>query len=224
MGINQWPKAERPREKLLNQGAAQLTDSELLAIFLRTGIKGKSAVELARDMLQQAGGLRQLLKLSFADIVKIKGLGQAKYAQLQATLEMSRRILAQNIERETLLSSPCHTKQYLKSVLRDEPNERFWCIFLDNHHRVISSEALFSGTINAASVYPRVVVQRALYHNAAAIIFAHNHPSGIADASQADIDITAQLKQSLNLIDVRVLDHFIVGEGEITSMAEQGKI
>lgn len=224
MSIISWPLNERPREKLLTKGAASLSDAELLAIFLRTGIKGKNAIELSRELIANSGGLRQLLNQSQQQICQNKGLGTAKYVQIQAALEMAKRYLEQTIQRGDALESPEQTRQYLKALLRDCPNEQFGCLFMDNRHRVIQYETLFHGSISSASVHPRVVVQRALFHNAAAIILAHNHPSGVSEPSRADIDITRTLKQALQLVEVRVLDHLIVGDFDITSLAEQGHI
>lgn len=221
LSIGDWPEDERPREKLLHRGAASLSDAELLAIFLRTGIKGKNAIELARDLLQQAGGLRALLNQSQQELCQQKGIGIAKYVQLQAALEISRRYLEQQLKRVDALESPEATRHYLRAILRDCRNEQFGCIFLDNRHRVIQYENLFFGSISSASVHPRVVVQRALHHNAAAVIVAHNHPSGVCEPSHSDIEITRTLKQALALIEVRLLDHLIVGDTSITSLAEQ---
>ncbi len=223
-GIVFWPEQERPREKLLQKGAESLSDAELLAIFLRTGIKGKNAIELARELLQKAGGLRALLNQSKQELCQHKGIGLAKYVQLQAALEMSRRYLEQQLKRTDALESPQATRSYLRARLRDCRNEQFGCIFLDNRHRVIEYEDLFYGSISSASVHPRVVVQRALHHNAAAVIVAHNHPSGICEPSNSDIEITRTLKQALALIEVRLLDHLIVGDSTITSLAEQALI
>lgn len=224
MPITDWPDAERPREKLLQKGASVLSDAELLAIFLRTGIKGKTAVDLARELLVRFGSLRALLESDFESFSSSPGLGSAKYAQLQAVLEMARRHLKESLKREGALTSPDLTRRYLSSQLRGYAHEVFACLFLDNQHRVIGFEELFRGTIDGASVYPREVVKKALAFNAAAVIFAHNHPSGIAEPSEADKHITARLKQALSLIDIRVLDHFIVGEGEPYSFAEHGLI
>lgn len=222
MSIKLWPVNERPREKLLEQGAAILSDSELLAIFLRTGVAGCSAVELARRLLNEFGGLRQLLEAEQKEFTSHIGLGPAKYAQLQAVLEMGRRHLAATIKRESALESPQAVKDYLKAQLRHEPHEVFGCLFMDTKHRALAFEVLFRGTIDGASVYPRQVVKRALAHNAAAIILTHNHPSGVAEPSQADRNLTQKLKDALALIDVRILDHFIVGDGEPLSMLEYG--
>ncbi|WP_434775323.1 RadC family protein [Pseudomonas oryzihabitans] len=222
MSINDWPAQERPREKLLEQGAQALTDAELLAIFLRTGVAGKSAVDLARQLLGEFGSLRALLEADLAAFSAHLGLGPAKYSQLQAVLEMGRRHLAEGLKRDSALESPQQVRDYLKPRLRHEPHEVFGCLFLDTRHRVLAFEALFHGTIDGASVYPRQVVKRALAHNAAAVILTHNHPSGIAEPSQADRLLTTRLKDALALVDVRVLDHFIVGDGEPLSMAEYG--
>ena len=222
MSIRDWPAAERPREKLLEWGAASLSDAELLAIFLRTGVCGKSAVDLARHLLAQFGGLRPLLEASQALFSQQLGLGPAKFAQLQAVLEMSRRHMAEQLRSESVLESPIAVRNYLKALLRHEPHEIFGCLFLDSKHRVLGFEALFQGTIDAAVVYPRQVVKRALAYNAAALILCHNHPSGNADPSQSDRVLTKRLQKALELIDVRVLDHFIIGDGEPLSMAEYG--
>lgn len=222
MAITDWPADDRPREKLLQRGPGALTDAELLAIFLRTGVKGKSAVDLARELLSEHGGLRKLLCADQHRFCQSLGLGPAKYAQLQAVVEMSRRYLRQNMERTQTLSSSDDTRDYLMTQLAGYPNEVFACLFLDNQHRVIVYEELFHGTIDSASVHPREVVRQALKHNAAALILAHNHPSGVAEPSQADSNITRQLKEALELVDVRILDHFIIGDGETTSLAEQG--
>ncbi|MDT4806038.1 hypothetical protein FQZ97_388580 [compost metagenome] len=222
MSIREWPAAERPREKLLERGAASLSDAELLAIFLRTGVAGCSAVELARRLLQEFGSLRALLEADLASFSSHLGLGPAKYAQLQAVLEMARRHLAEQLRRDSALESPQAVRDYLKAQLRHAHHEQFACLFLDAKHRVLAFEVLFHGTIDCASVYPRQVVKRALAHNAAALILTHNHPSGVAEPSQADRALTQRMKDALALVDVRVLDHFIVGDGEPLSMAEHG--
>jgi DNA repair protein RadC len=224
MSITQWPLAERPREKLLALGPRALSDAELLAIFLRIGCAGKSAVDLARDLLVEYGGLRPLLEASQSDFCKGLGLGNAKYAQLQAVLEMGRRHLSASMKSGDLLTSPDLVRQYLSAQLRHQPREVFAVLFLDNQNRLIIYEELFFGTIDGASVYPREVVRRALMHNAAAVILAHNHPSGVAEPSQADERITRRLISALELIDVRVLDHMIVGDAEVISFAERGLI
>lgn len=224
MSIKDWPEAEKPREKLLNRGAASLSDAELLAIFLRTGIRGKTAVDLARDLLNQFGDLRKLLTAQQAEFCSYAGLGKAKYALLQAILEMSKRHQWQLLDRDTSLTDPSETEQFLKSRLRDYSYEVFGCVFLDNRHRVICFEEMFRGTIDGASVHPREVVLQALKHQAAAVIFAHNHPSGIAEPSHSDRQITQKLKKSLSLLDIRVLDHIIIGDAECFSFARHGEI
>jgi len=223
MAITDWPSAERPREKLLLKGASALSDAELLAIFLRTGIRGTSAVDLARQLLNSFGSLRALLTASRKDFCAHKGLGDAKFTQLQAVLEMSNRHLNESLMRNDSLSSPTDTLRYLHSQLRDRPHEVFACLMLDNRNRVIAFRELFRGTIDGASVYPREVVKQALADNAAAVIFAHNHPSGISEPSQADIQITERLKAALALVDIRVLDHVIVGE-QTLCFSERGLI
>jgi DNA repair protein RadC len=222
MTIKDWDEEDRPREKLLQRGADALTDAELLAIFLRTGTPGKSAVDLARDLLADFGSLKALLDADQARFCQANGLGPAKYTQLQAVLEMAKRHFKEILQRGNALTSPDITRAYLSAQLRGYNYEVFACLFLDNQHRVIQLEELFRGTIDGASVYPREVAKRALHHNAAALIFAHNHPSGIAEPSQADKHITDKLKQALSLFDIRVLDHFIVGDGQPYSFAEHG--
>ena len=224
MSIADWPKEERPREKLLSRGVSSLSDAELLAIFLRTGIPGHSAVDLARNLLLQFDGLQPLLAANENSFCAHKGLGPAKYVQLQAALELGRRQLATILKRSDPLSSPQATCEYLRSELAHLPHEVFACLFLDNRHRVISFEPLFNGTIDSASVHPREVVKRVLHYNAAAVIFAHNHPSGVCEPSIADQNITRRLREALQLIDVRVLDHLVVGTNSCTSMAERGMI
>jgi len=222
MAITDWPADERPREKLLERGGASLSDSELLAIFLRTGIKGKSAVELARDLLGHFDGLRGVMEAQPHRFEEVKGMGVAKWVQLQACLELGKRYLETTLDRTEAFTSPAATRQYLRARLRGYHHEVFACLFLDNQNRLIRYEELFTGTIDGASVYPREVVKRVLSHNAAAVIFAHNHPSGVAEPSQADQHITRRLQQALDLVDVRVLDHLIVGDGEVVSLAERG--
>ncbi|MBK9160810.1 MAG: DNA repair protein RadC [Nitrosomonadales bacterium] len=224
MSITDWPAGERPREKLLQRGAAALSDAELLAIFLRTGVTGKSAVDLARELLTRFGGLTQLFAASEADFRKTKGMGRAKYVQLQAVLEMSRRALKEEVLQGDALNSPRAVRDYLKLLLGGRQQEVFMVLFLDSQHRVIASEELFHGTLAQTSVYPREVVKRALAHNAAAVILAHNHPSGVAEPSQADRLLTDALQQALNLVDVRVLDHFVVAGEQPLSFAEKGLI
>ena len=222
MAIKDWPARERPRERLLADGPHSLSDAELLAIFLRTGVRGKSAVELARELLERFGSLRRLLAAERAQFCEAPGLGAAKFAQLQAVLEMGRRHLSEAFERGSPLTSPDDTAHFLKARLRDYPYEVFAVLFLDSRHRVLAFEELFRGTIDGASVHPREVVRRALQHNAAAVIFSHNHPSGVAEPSQADQRITLRLREALGLVDVRVLDHLIVGDGDCCSLAQRG--
>ncbi len=222
MAITDWPASERPREKLLEQGAGSLSDAELLAIFLRTGVAGKTAVDLARELLDQFGGLRGLLLADRRHFCQCLGLGEAKFALLQAVIEMSRRHLHETLQRGDVLESPDIVRRYLQTRLRDAPSEVFAGLFLDSRNRVIRYEELFHGTIDGASVYPREVVRKELEHNAAALIVAHNHPSGVAEPSRADRDITERLRQALALVDVRLLDHLVVGDGEISSLAELG--
>ncbi|HMU90797.1 MAG: DNA repair protein RadC [Pseudomonadales bacterium] len=222
MSIKHWPAAERPREKLLMRGAAALSDAELLAIFLRTGVRGKSAVDLARELLVEFGGLRPLLEADLQRFCRGSGLGEAKYVQLQAVLEMSSRHLQQGLERGDALTSPAQTRRFLSSRLRHLEREVFMVLYLDNRHRMIAFEELFKGSINSAEVHPRELIKRVLHFNAAAVILAHNHPSGIAEPSQADREITQRLRAALALVDVRLLDHMVVGDTEVISLAELG--
>ncbi|WP_293395825.1 DNA repair protein RadC [Nevskia sp.] len=222
MSITDWPEDERPREKLLLRGAAVLSDAELLAIFLRTGVVGRSAVDLARDLLIRFGSLRGLLKASRQDFCAAHGLGDAKYAQLPAVMEIARRHLAEAMNERTALPNPAATRDFLRLKLRDLDHEVFCALFLDSQNQVLGFETLSIGTINAADVYPREVLKKALRAQAAAVIFAHNHPSGIAEPSLADRTLTNRLRDALALIDVRVLDHFVVGEGQPVSFAERG--
>lgn len=224
MNIREWPAAERPREKLLQRGAGSLTDAELLAVFLGSGVRGRNVVELARGLLVKFGGVRQLLEADREAFVGELGLGPVRYSQLQALLEIGRRHLATSIERESAMDSPATVRRYLKAMLRHEVSEVFGCLFLDTKHRPLAFEILFRGTIDRASVYPREVVRRALLHNAAALILCHNHPSGNSEPSQDDVHLTLSLKRGLALIDVRVLDHIIIGDGEPLSMVEHGWI
>jgi len=222
MSIADWPAAERPREKLLDLGPAALSDAELLAIFLRVGCVGKSAVDLARELLQEYGGLRPLLEATQEKFCKGHGLGSAKYAQLQAVLEMGRRHLSATLKEGDLLTTPALVRNYLSAQLRHQPREVFAVLFLDNQNRLIAYDELFYGTIDGAAVYPREVVKKALSRNANSVILAHNHPSGIAEPSQADQRITQRLQDALSLVDIRVIDHMIVGDSEVISFAERG--
>lgn len=222
MAITDWPASERPREKLLEQGVSALSDAELLAIFLRVGVAGKSAVDLSRDLLTRFGSLNGIFAASLDDLTQVNGIGVSKYAQLQAIFEMSRRALNEQMQTKDVLSSPRQVRDYLCLKLGSLLREVFVVLFLDAQNRMIASEEMFSGTLTQTSVYPREVVKRALYYNAASVIFAHNHPSGIAQQSQADELLTAELKQALALVDVRVLDHFIVAGNNTLSFVERG--
>ena len=221
MAISHWPSAERPREKLMTRGAAALSDAELLAIFLRTGVAGCSALELGHQLLREFGSLRGILDADAGSFCRGRGLGLAKFVLLQASLEIARRHFGENLKRRDCLTSPAQTRQYLQALLRDHEHEIFACLMLDNRNRVIAFREMFRGTIDGASVYPREVVKQALADNAAAVILAHNHPSGVCEPSQADIRITERLRKALALVDIRVLDHVIVGD-DITCLAEQG--
>lgn len=223
MSITDWPEQDRPREKLLHRGPEALSDAELLAIFLRTGVPGKTAVDLARELIAGYGSLRALFEADQKRFCLGHGLGLAKYVQLQAVLEMSRRYLRETLDRGDALSNPNDTRRFLTARLRGYPHEVFACLFLDNRHRVIRFDEMFTGTLDGASVHPREVVKRALAHNAAAVIFAHNHPSGVAEPSRADEALTRRLKDALALVEIRVLDHLIIGDGEdVVSFAERG--
>ncbi|HET7775826.1 MAG TPA: DNA repair protein RadC [Azospira sp.] len=223
MAITDWPEDERPRERLLKQGAGALSDAELLAIFLRVGIKGKSAVDLARDLLARFGSLTRLFAAGPRELAAVPGMGQAKYAQIQAVLEMSRRALQEELSQPQAFASPGTVRDYLCIRLGSEPREIFLALWLDAQNRLIAADELFHGTLTQTAVYPREVVKTALERNAAAVIFAHNHPSGLAEPSRADEQLTAALKQSLGLVEVRVLDHFVVaGNAPPLSFAERG--
>ena len=222
MAITDWPAAERPRERLLALGPARVSDAELVAVFLRSGAPGKNAVELARELIGRFGGLGGLLAAGHAALCETKGLGEAKAAQLAAVLEMARRCLGEQLHAGAALNSPASVREYLSLALGAREHEVFVAMFLDAQHRVIAVEELFRGTLTQTSVYPREVVKRALHHNAAAVIFAHNHPSGVAEPSDSDRLLTGALKQSLQLVDVRALDHFIVAGSCCLSFAEKG--
>ncbi|MGE5946844.1 MAG: RadC family protein [Betaproteobacteria bacterium] len=225
MAISDWPEGERPRERLLTQGAEALSDAELLAIYLRVGVRGKSAVDLARELLQRFDGrLGLLADASLAELAGIPGIGNAKAAQLKASFELARRALAQELaNRETIFSSPGKVRDWLRLKLATRPNEVFMALWLDAQNRLLKAEELFAGTLTQTSVYPREVVRKAILHNAAAVILAHNHPSGVAEPSRADELLTRALKDALALVDVKVLDHFIVaGNGPPLSFAERG--
>ena len=222
VAITDWPASERPREKLLQQGATTLSDAELLAIFLRVGVVGKSAVDLARDLLTSFGSLNGVFAASAQEISRVNGMGPSKYAQLQAIFEMSRRALVEQMQQADVLGSPQQVRDYLCLKLGGLKREVFMVLFLDAQNRVVAQEEMFSGTLTQTSVYPREVVKRALHHNAASVIFAHNHPSGVAQQSRADELLTQALKDALALVDVRTLDHFIVAGNTTLSFAEHG--
>lgn len=220
--IKHWPEGERPREKLLARGPNALSDAELLALLLRTGHRGRDVLELARDLLTRYGGLRALLAAEPRALCGTRGIGPAKYAELQAAAELGRRQMGEGLARGAPLTDPEATRRFLIGRLRDLPHEVFACLYLDNRHRVIAFDELFRGTLDGASVHPREVVKATLRHNAAALILAHNHPSGVAEPSDADRLITRRLREALGLVDVRVLDHFVIGDGYAVSFAERG--
>jgi DNA repair protein RadC len=222
VAIKDWPEGERPRERLLEQGPASLTDAELLAVILRTGTAGRSALDLGREALARFGGLSGLLAAPADRLIALEGLGPAKSAQLQAVLELARRSLREEVQHATALSSPDKVRAYLRLTLSSRPHEVFMALFLDAQNRLLVADELFRGTLTQTSVYPREVVKRALAVNAGAVIFAHNHPSGVAEPSRSDELLTTSLKQALALVDVRVLDHLIVAGGNVLSFAERG--
>ncbi|MGH8227682.1 MAG: RadC family protein [Steroidobacteraceae bacterium] len=222
MAIREWPKHERPREKLIARGPQTLSDAELIAVILGSGVRGRSAVEVARDLICKFGSVRQLLCAERREFSGALGVGPARYALLRAALELARRHHLEALQIGPLMSSPQMTRNFLLAQLRDRPYEVFCCLHLDSRHRLITFEELFRGTVDGASVHPREVVRQALANNSAALIFAHNHPSGVAEPSPADELITRQLRDSLALVDVRVLDHIVVGDGTCVSFAERG--
>jgi DNA repair protein RadC len=222
LAIADWPAAERPREKLIELGAEALSDAELLAIFLRVGVTGKSSVALARDLLTQFGSFNGIFAASEHELSQVHGIGASKYVQLQAIFEMSRRALNEQLKQRDVFKSPQAVRDYLTLKLGSLTKEVFLVLFLDTQNRLVATEEMFSGSLKETSVYPREVVKRALHHNAASVIFAHNHPTGIAQQSQADELLTKQLKQALDLVDVRVLDHFIVAGNSTLSFSERG--
>lgn len=224
MAISDWPEDARPREKLLKLGAQALTDPELVAVFLRTGVPGKSAVDLARELIERFGGLAGLVRAGQRAVCEAPGLGPAKYSQLAAVVEMARRTFLAEMRTGDALTSPDAVRDYLRLTLAGRDHEVFVCVFLDTQHRVLAVEELFRGTLGQTSVYPREIVKRALAHNAAALIFAHNHPSGVAEPSGADRQLTRQLAEALALVDVRVLDHFIVAGPTSLSFRESGEL
>lgn len=222
MAITDWPEGERPREKLLERGPASLSHAELLAVFLRTGVRGKSAVDLGRELLGRFGSLGALFAAADREIAAVPGVGPAKCAQLRAAFELARRALEFEARETETLASPQAVRRYLRFTLGERGHEVFAAVWLDAQHRVLEFQELFAGTLTQTSVYPREVVKHALARNAAAVIFAHNHPSGVAEPSQSDRILTETLKRALELVDVKVLDHFVVGRDAATSFAERG--
>jgi len=222
MSITDWLPEERPRERLLARGAESLSDAELIAIFLRTGVKGRSALDIARELLTRFGSVSALFAADVAALAGTAGLGSAKRAQLAAVMEVARRALRETMSRGNALSSPRAVRDFLRLKLQNRPHEVFVGVFLDAQNRLLAVEELFRGTLTQTSVYPREVVKRALHFNAAALIFAHNHPSGVAEPSRSDEALTQTLKQALALVDVKVLDHFVIGGGVAMSFAERG--
>ncbi len=222
IALKEWPEHERPREKLHRHGAQYLTDAELIAILLRVGTKGRTAIDVARVLLKNHGSLRSLFNLSIDSLCQEPGIGQSKAIQLHAALELGQRLQKERLFRQKTLTSPRQCESYLKSWLKDKPYECFVCVFLDNKNRVLACDQLFRGTIDQVSVYPREVVRMAIEKQASAIIVAHNHPSGIAEPSTADAQITKKLKDSLDLLDIRLLDHLIIGDDVAVSLAERG--
>ena len=224
MDLKDLPAADRPREKLLARGAAALSDAELLALLLRTGLPGQGVMALSRQVLEEFKGFAGLLHTGVTDLARIKGLGPAKRAELAAVVEMARRALAQQLDQVPLFDHPGAVKDYLALKLGGLPHEVFAVLFLDGQHRLIAMQEMFRGTLTQTSVYPREVVKAALAHNAGAVVLAHNHPSGVAEPSRADEFLTQSLKSALQLVDVRVLDHLIVGRGQVVSLAERGLV
>ena len=224
MAIRDWPNDERPREKLLDKGAGALSDAELLAILLRSGTRGRSALDLARDALRNFASLRKLIAADRQRFCAERGLGLVRYVELQAAVEIARRQLSETLRTGPSLASPRATRDFLSSQLRDLEHEVFCCLYLDKRHRLIQYQELFRGTIDGASVHPREIVKLALQRNAAAVIIAHNHPSGVAEPSQADELITLRVKEALGLVDIRLLDHIIIGDGASVSLAERGLV
>lgn len=222
MKIPDWPLQERPREKLLSKGANQLSDAELLAVLFGNGIRGKTAVDLARELIKEFDGLRGVLSADFEAFRKIRGLGITKYCQCQAAIELSRRHLRARLNKGNAITHSTQLKHFLIANLRHHTEEVFACLFLDNKHQTIAFEKLFYGSISQTDVHPRVLIQRCLHHNAAAAVIAHNHPSGVAEPSAADKILTNNLRSALNIVEVRLLDHMVIGDKEVISFAERG--
>lgn len=226
MAITDWPEGERPRERLLSHGAEALSDAELLAIYLRVGVRGKSAVDLARDLLQRFDGrLGVLAEATLEELASVSGIGMAKAAQLKASFELARRALSQEMASRDTFAAPGQVRDWLRLKLGGRPHEVFMALWLDAQNRLLRAEELFTGSLTQTSVYPREVVKAALAQNAAAVILAHNHPSGVAEPSRADEMLTRTLKEALAMVDVKLLDHFIVaGTQPPLSFAERGLI
>ena len=224
MSMADWPLAERPRERLLAQGPSALSDAELIALFLGTGARGRSSLDVARDLLSRFGRVSRVLSAAREELGEVRGIGDARYAQIAAVMELSRRALGEQMKARDSLASPCAVRGYLRLHMQDLGHEAFYCVFLDAQNRVIAAEELFRGTLTQTSVYPREVVKHALRHNAASLILAHNHPSGVAEPSMQDQALTRTLAEALSLVDVKVLDHFIVAPGACMSFAERGLI
>ena len=224
MAIKDWPEGQRPRERLISEGAAALSDSELLALLLRVGVKGRSAVELGRDLLQEFGSIGGLFGASLLQLSAVHGMGPAKYAELQAVMELAQRAIGEQLQAGHLLGSPDAVRQYLRMQMGRQQHESFVVLFLDVKNRLLTMKEMFRGTLTHTSVYPREVVKAALTHNAASVMLAHNHPSGTAEPSEADLLLTRALVQALSLVDVRVLDHFVVAGSQVHSFAEHGQL
>lgn len=224
MAIKDWPEGQRPRERLISEGAAALSDPELLALLLRVGVKGRSAVELGRDLLQEFGSIGGLFGASLVQFSAVHGMGPAKYAELQAVMELAQRAIGEQLQAGHLLSSPDAVRQYLRINMGRQQHESFVVLFLDVKNRLLTMKEMFRGTLTHTSVYPREVVKAALAHNAASVMLAHNHPSGTAEPSEADLVLTRALVQALALVDVRVLDHFVVAGPHVHSFAEHGQL
>jgi DNA repair protein RadC len=222
--INEWPAEERPRERLIQNGGKGLSDAEILAVLLGRGLAGTSAVELARKLMHKFGGIRGTLNAAPASLVEVKGIGMAKIGTLLAARECAQRYLRERLRPGVTIGSPADSRDYLLATLRDRPHEVFCCLFMDNRHRVLAFDELFRGTIDAAAVYPREIVKQALARNAAAVILAHNHPSGVAEPSQSDQLITRRIRDALDLVDVRLLDHFVIGDNNCVSLASRGML
>jgi DNA repair protein RadC len=222
--ISAWPASERPRERLLQLGPASLSDAEILAVLLGRGPRGVTAVELGRNLMHEFGGLRGALNANPADLSRLNGIGPSKVSMLYAARECGRRYLSERLRPGVTIGSPADSRDFLLANLRDRPHEVFCCLFMDNRHRVLAFDELFRGTIDAAAVYPREIVKQALARNAAAVILAHNHPSGVAEPSQSDQLITRRIRDALELVDVRLLDHFVVGDNNCVSLASRGML